>query len=238
MRNQAGFFGVNTATDPYFPKVTLFMDFNGPNGGTTFSDSSYSNAVFTASNGAVISTTSPQFGSGCLLLNNTGNRINATNAGFALGTGDFTVEFSVNAPAGGGSQAYSRLFQIGPNVTAGGLWIVRDLNTNPMRILVQVYASGSYTTVGVSTLTCPNNAWTHVALTRSAGVFKLFIGGVLDSTVSGVPTNNINQTQLFIGANEGVTEYYIGKLDNIRVTRGVARYTSTFTPPTEAFPRS
>ena len=47
--------------------------------------------------------------------------------------------------------------------------------------------------------------------------------------------------RLYIGAsdyNSGSSEYLTGYIDDLRITKGYARYTATFTPPTAAFPNT
>jgi hypothetical protein len=39
-----------------------------------------------------------------------------------------------------------------------------------------------------------------------------------------------------IGANFSGAQTFFGYIDDLRITKGIARYTTTFTPPTEAFP--
>jgi ribosomal protein S11 len=80
------------------------------------------------------------------------------------------------------------------------------------------------------------NTWTHVAMTISGTTIKIYINGTLNTTsatYTGVAAAGLNTTDL-VGL-EGSGTYFTGYLNDLRITKGVARYTSTFTPPTTAF---
>ena len=82
--------------------------------------------------------------------------------------------------------------------------------------------------------------WYHVAVTRSGNTFKLFRDGVQNgSTVTnaGSCPATASTGALFVGAEvNGGIAYWNGYMDDLRITKGYARYTSNFTPPTSAFP--
>jgi len=91
-----------------------------------------------------------------------------------------------------------------------------------------------YTTVIVfsSSASIITNTWQHVALTRSGTTLRLFLNGVLDTTVSSFSTDFNNTATLFIGAFNGSQNYFNGYISNLRLVKGTAVYTSAFTPPT------
>ena len=79
------------------------------------------------------------------------------------------------------------------------------------------------------------NTWRHVAVTRSGTSLRLFINGVQrGSTLTS--SANLSDNQLKIGYYYSETFGFVGKVDEFRVTKGVARYTANFTPPTVPFP--
>ena len=78
-----------------------------------------------------------------------------------------------------------------------------------------------------------SNTWFHMAVTRQSGVCRLFVNGALKAT------NNSNTSSLIlnvIGNKGDGTEDWNGYADELRITNGLARYTSAFTAPAEAFP--
>ena len=83
----------------------------------------------------------------------------------------------------------------------------------------------------------PLNTWTHVALTRSGNTFTHWVGGQSGGT--NTITASMGYTRPRIGtAVSQPNEYYKGYIDDFRITKGVARYTASFTPPTAQFEHS
>jgi hypothetical protein len=81
-------------------------------------------------------------------------------------------------------------------------------------------------------------AWHHIAMTRTAvdTTFKLWLNGNLDAT-SVQPSGPANDASpLNIGQMNNVTAD--GWIDDVRITKGVARYTTNFVPPDQQFPDS
>ena len=79
------------------------------------------------------------------------------------------------------------------------------------------------------------NVWTHLAVSRASGVTRMFVGGILQTATHTGSVNISNTTQAIgIGAANNGTEPITGYLDDLRITKGVARYTANFTPPTKA----
>ena len=74
----------------------------------------------------------------------------------------------------------------------------------------------------------------HVAVTRSGTTVRLFVNGVVEATATGNSTNFNESLTLYIGAETGNSLYLNGYIDDLRITKGYARYTSNFTAPTSA----
>jgi hypothetical protein len=75
-----------------------------------------------------------------------------------------------------------------------------------------------------------------VALTREGDVVRLFVGGALIGSSTLTQDLWVNTGDVNIGGLPGFNQSFQGMMDDVRVTVGVARYTSAFTPPTEAHP--
>jgi hypothetical protein len=73
--------------------------------------------------------------------------------------------------------------------------------------------------------------WTHVAVTRAGSTVRLFINGVLSGT--GTSTANHTTAQTFFIGRYGadLINYFNGYISNLRIVKGTAVYTSTFTIP-------
>jgi hypothetical protein len=138
----------------------------------------------------------------------------ATNAAFALASGDFTVEFYINPLS----------------ITQTAVWIL-SWQGDPRLQLDN--ATLVWYTAGVARITSGSvlaiNKWTHIALVRLSGVTKLYADGVQTGS-SYTDGNTYVQGPLDIGY-KGASGYF-GYLSNIRVVKGTAVYTTTFTPPT------
>lgn len=173
---------------------------------------------------AKLSTGVKQFGTASLILDGTGDYITiAATSDFSFGTDNFTFDgwfYRTNT-------ALSTLLDFRPS---SGSTPYQQLNLSSTGVLR--YAVDGATVITGSALTL--NTWVHVAVSRSGGSTKLFVNGTQSgSTYTG--TNNYSAPySLTIGAtNLGVTAY-AGYIDDLRVSKGVARFTTTFTAPTLA----
>lgn len=85
------------------------------------------------------------------------------------------------------------------------------------------------------------NTWSHVAVTKFGTTISLFINGNLDktATVTATPTTS-SAYKLYVGAASydptGTQRSLTGYIDDLRITKGVARYITNFTPPIARMP--
>lgn len=217
-------FGGGGPTDPYWANVTSLLHMEGANLGTTFTDQKAN--AWTRQPNAVTSTSVFKFGSSSMFVS--GGRISSTTAigvgGF--GTGDFTIEgwFYANATSARG------LFDAVLGSTASSVAVGWDQAS----LKWQVYFAGTVYSSAVTTLTLSTQ--THFALVRLGTACVLYIDGV--ATVSFTSGNNVNYAGMTIGAYFSTTFAWVGFIDEFRITKGVARYTAAFAPPTAQFPDS
>jgi hypothetical protein len=96
--------------------------------------------------------------------------------------------------------------------------------------------AGGATGRSATTTSVPLNTWTHVAWVRSGGTTSYYVNGVKDATTNSYSASLAPaSSNVLIGAV--VDPYYFnGYIDELRVTNGIARYTTSFTPPTREFP--
>jgi hypothetical protein len=100
------------------------------------------------------------------------------------------------------------------------------------QLIYRVNSADQITGGTISTAT-----WTHIAVCRSGTSTKLFISGTQSgSTYTDTTVYLNNPLRPVIGINLTAFYFYNGYIDDLRVTKGIARYTTTFTPPTAAFP--
>ncbi len=108
-----------------------------------------------------------------------------------------------------------------------GPWYMYRLSTNVIGF--GIHGAGPLVS---STTNTAASTWYHVAVTRSGTSLRMFINGILESSAT-------NSSDLVAsGLNLGLisTPYLMnGYIDDFRITKGVARYTANFTPPTGTF---
>ena len=80
-----------------------------------------------------------------------------------------------------------------------------------------------------------SNTWTHIAVTRSGSNFYLFSNGVLTNTVTSSASIYNSTAPVTVGGDNSGGHLSNCYIDDLRITNGVARYTSTFTPTSLAF---
>ena len=221
MRGKAGMF-CQGGRDFNFSSVSLLLHMDGSNGSTTFTDSSSNAFTVTPSNTVSISTAQSKFGSTSGLFNG-GYLSISSSAAFGPGTGDFTVECWVYPTT---STAVGGLINLGSYDS--GLLLRMGSNTDSL------YFNGGDTDWDAFT-NAPINTWTHLALVRSGSSVAIYADGVsVHTRTSSANLNAANAVVIGTGAH-AFGETYVGYIDDLRITKGVARYTATFTPPTAAF---
>lgn len=214
-------------TDPYFASVSLLLHFDGENGSTTFTDSSSNALTVTPYGDAAISTAQSKFGGASAYFDQNGDYavVIPSSPATDFGTGDFTIEFWVRVTSTTGVQViWSRWNNSGDNV-------------------IQMYLMGDSLYVNSPTVahlagTLTEEQWHHIALCRDDGDIAAYVDGV--QQVAYAYGNDITSTSDFVlGANDlgsGGANWFGGYIDELRITKGVARYTANFTPPTAPFP--
>jgi hypothetical protein len=197
-------------------------------------DNAMMNDLETVGN-AQISTSVKKYGTGSISFDGTDDRlVTAANPSVSFGTGDFTVEAWIYPNTLSGERGF-----IQTSDTAGGLktsyttGIVILIDVSPYRLVANV--GGTNVNSGSTYISA--TTWTHVAITRSSGSVRMFING----TLVGGPTTitaDLTGQNIVIGGYYSTTYLWNGYLDDVRITKGYARYTSSFTAPTAAFPNN
>ncbi len=172
---------------------------------------------------AQISTSVKKYGTGSLAFDGTGDYLSTpANPIFAFGTGDFTVEAWVYPTT------IAADWFICSGIGSGGFFFGNSAGVGfgwGRNAVAWDYRSGSLSI----------NTWSHVAVSRSGTTMRLFINGTLQGTAQTNSTlYDLSTGGTSIGS-QGTNYYLNGYIDDLRITKGVARYTGNFTPPVAAF---
>lgn len=190
-------------------------------------DASINNDFETLGN-AKISTAVSKFGGSSMIFDGTGDYlVSFESLSSTFNTGNYTIESWIYRSDSGTQRA---IVDTRGASTVGLLFYITSNNK------LNVFDSTS--TYITSTNTVPSSQWVHVAVTRNSGTTRLFINGNVEATLSNDTRNNVTGAAgLYVGRQFGsITNDFIGYMQDVRITKGFARYTANFTPPIEAFP--
>jgi len=196
------------------------------NNGLTWTQSYLpSSTAVTVSGDAKISSSQSKFGISSLALDGTGDYITvASDSKFAYGNEDFTIEFFVYPNSLTGTQA---LFD--QRSVANDAAVYLDLTSGGA---VRLFVNNSYQITAGTTISA--GAWSHIALSRVNGTTTMYINGTAQSTTY-TDANAYAARPIVIGSNISTNSFFNGYIDEVRVSRGIGRYTGAFTPTTVEF---
>lgn len=222
-----------TPVDPIFNNVSLLLHGNGTNGSTTITDSSPSPKTVTAFGNAQISTAQSKFGGASIAFDGTGDWLQVPDSNdFTFGSENFTIEAWIYNNTTG---QFRHIVGQGNSLGTVAAFYFFKSNTNKLSGLI---GSSGGSTVVTSSADLPLNAWTHVAFVRNGGTLTLYINGAADgaTSVTGIVLNDLSNQVRVGAAGEFTSDTWNGYIDDLRITKGIARYTANFTPPTAPFP--
>ncbi len=182
----------------------------------------------TVNGDAHIDTSSSKFGGASAVFDGAGDSLSVPDStDFDFGTGDFTIDTWVNF-----SDAVWFNGVISKYMSGTG-WIF-TVNTSSGDMVL--YDSGSSSVSARSSFSV--NAWYHLAVVRSGSVIKFFKDGVQqegDKTIPVGRTYNGASTPLKVGIYDTASGPFKGRMDEVRISKGTARWASNFSPPTQEY---
>ena len=207
-------------TAPLTPSANTVLLANGMNAGIY--DATGINDMETVGD-AKVSTAVSKFGGSSMAFDGSGDYLSIRSVPeLAFGTGDVTLECWLYLNSTSGTQTIAARW-----APRGWLW---QFTSSTMTVY--------FGTTGTSFSWSPSTStWYHLAITRSGGSTRFFVNGTQtgstqtnngDASASGIITVGMN--------DDGIQQPLNGYIDDLRVTKGYARYTANFTPPTQAFP--
>ena len=205
------------------------FNFDGSDGDTTGSglDASNKNLTVSYSSGDELSATQKKFGATSLYVAD--NVTLSSSDGFNMGTGDFTIEAWYYFTSF--SNSFGHYDQWAGSSTGAGN--VQMWNSTSAQGKIKWYYNGSNNFTSSTTMS--TGQWYHVAYVRESGTLKMYFNGTVDSNTQSYSSQFGKTGTVYLGDQHagggGAPQYYI---DDLRVTKGLARYTSNFTAPTTA----
>ena len=227
--------------DPHKNNVVLYLTCDGVNDGNYFRDFSLTPKIVGTSGSPVTKTAIKKYGDSSLYLDGSSHLFLSNTADWQFDTGAFTIEFWSYGLSTSGS--FAAAIYAMPDVgasTAGWGASVFPASTSQLAFNASTGTSSWNVFSGASgslTPTLSDNSWAHCAWVRSANNMLFFHNGILKNTVVFASNTMPSPAQaLNIGRSVNSNLFpLIGYLDSIRITKGVARYTTNFNPETDTY---
>jgi hypothetical protein len=229
-----------TNIDPYAANVVSLLHFDGSDGSQGFFD--ISGKTWSYAGFAQLDTAQSRFGGSSLWLQSgrLGTRAQTPHStDFDFGAGvDYTLECFFRSSSAQVGSAIITTAKSGSGAVHFALGFCDGTvgSTGGNRLFFGFYTGSAW--VGcVNPTELTNNQWYHIAATRSGTRYSLWVDGVEVAFIVSATANPTASQPVYIGNRwESTFRSVNGWIDEVRVTKGVARYTSNFTPPTAAFP--
>jgi hypothetical protein len=229
--------GQPVPNDPNFAFNSLLLHGNGTNGSTVITDSSGSPKTVTAFGNAQISTAQSKFGGASIAFDGAGDSLSAgisedwtfLNDGTA-----FTVEAFVRGSVFSGTRVIASTI-----VNSSSVGIFLSVVSGNPSFRIARGSTGNFALSLDADTVLSVDTWHHLAFVLTAeGLGAVYVNGTLDK--SGTASSSLSLLSpsypLSIGALPTNNLFFNGYIDDLRITKGVARYTANFTPPTAPFP--
>jgi hypothetical protein len=194
-----------------------------------FTDSSASGHTVTASGNAQASTSQKKFGTGSAYFDGSGDYLTIpSSSDWDFGTGDFTIELWAKADSVVSNQNFISRKHPGCDTSS---WYFRL--EDPSQV---TFADGGCTQ-HLFSHAFGTSEFKHVAAVRSSGTTTIYMNGTSIGSFSD-STNYTTQGDIVIGARRAagnIIQFFDGYIDEVRVSKGIARWTANFTPPASVY---
>jgi hypothetical protein len=219
--------------------TVLCLHCDGADGSISFPDASTVNPkIVTPVGNAQIDTSQSKFGGASLLLDGSGDYLSIPDSpDWAFGTGDFTIDLWARMNVLGDNEFIAQ--GAGYNFDNDAAWRITEANWN--QSLYFSWTSNGTTQTQVSKpWTQAVGTWYHIAIVRWGSSLLHFINGQQIGATYNIGTTALYDSgqPLLIGCRDVVTgpwSYFNGWLDEIRISKGIARWATNFTPPTAPY---
>jgi len=197
-------------------------------------DNAMMNDLETVGN-AQISTSVVKYGTGSMYFDGASWEKIPNSQNFNFGSGNFTVEGWVYC-------TYTTPRQdIFTTPTTSGGYCGLSFGIYNGNFELTMSWTGSWDILFATAGSVSANTWYHFAIVRNGGTVTVYINGTSTYTNTGLSTSSLVfgtdvATISYGRANQSDARYLYGYIDDFRITKGYARYTTTFTPPNQALP--
>jgi hypothetical protein len=222
-----GLYAETDATDPNFSKVSLLMHFDEQYG-KVYLDTRGN--TYTLKGNATLADSPSKWGSAVQFNGSTAYVEVAYNSNVVLTTGDFTIEYwEYRTDAKDTACAIDR-----PYTNGYSQYLLGYSSSGKL----YAYMTSTFTSWDVANAKLMGdiviNQWIHYAVTRQGNTFRTFQNGTLISTWTS--TASLAETGGALNIGYRSSSFFKGAIDDVRITKGLARYTENFTIPTSRFP--
>jgi len=220
-------------SDTYDSYTKLVSHFDGDDGATSFTDPVA--GAYTFYGTAQLDTAQSVFENASLLLDGNSDYVSLPDSdNWYFGTGNFTVDFWVKW-----ADVSDWADFIGQRVDDNNMWVLYKCNAPNGHKLTMNFISGgvwrgNYQMTG--NWSPSTNTWYHLAFVRNGSSAYIFVNGVAQTitTYTSFSTNDVGNLSVSLSIGH-VLSYVNGWIDEFRISKGIARWTSNFTPPTSPY---
>lgn len=209
-----------------YESTELLLPMNGANGGTSFPDlSRHAISVGVGGNAQTSTAQSKYYGSSGYF---DGSSRLSVDPGIRLGSGDFTISLYARFTTFASTQYALVQRNTGSDSPAFGV----ITSSAKIRFLL-----GNTTSTYICDITGSTSlsvdTWYHIEFVRSGSNFYGFIDGTQDATTTSATTSTHRQDERLRIANDGGSGDSTLYINDLRIIKGTALHTTTFTPPTK-----
>lgn len=209
--------------------VVFGSHFDGADGATTATDFATNQAAKTINfvGNAQIDTAQSKFGGASCLFDGTGDSLAiADSDDWNFGTGDWTVDLWIRRAVTSSDQI---AFEVG-NAASDGIRFNVERGTGAQDLQI----NGTTSNIGGTAFNI--DQWYHIEINRSGTTVNYFIDGVAQTGTTSSADITSGTAGLTIGNDDSAGGIaYNGWIDEVRVSKGIARHTSNFTPEIVAY---
>lgn len=221
------------AFDPNYSDIWLLLRLNGSDGATSFPDTSMFPKIATAYGSVQIDTAYSAYGGASALFNGSTDYLKYGDTADCMFLHDgtvFTLEFQAKVTHTGGTQ----VVMDSTAASAAGITIFRNAGSGQLIFYMRNAAGTNILDGGNLGVMMDDGDFHHYRFTFDPSLgsdqLKLWIDGEYSgaSDITGVASTGVAGNPLHIGVNYGLSQFFTGHLDDVRITKGVVRNTADF----------